>query len=292
MSIYIKTFCGIRNLSPNLQKMHNSFSIYLFIVISLLLFAIPDNLSQSIKLTIASPLAPIQKMISRTENFSSNGIKRVLSLFSSSDEHNLLQEKIFTLQNEIIRQRNVINILNKKLVTLSKFQEGWGEDEKPFIANIIGYDTSNFRKSIVIDIGKKHGVSVNDTVVFETALVGRITSTGISTSRVMLITDPASNVPSRFLKSRIQGIVKGESNTLCRVNYIPRHTSVQEGDKVITSGIGGIFPKSLYIGDVVSVKDKGAHLFKEVHLKPRIDFSKLEYVLVIQNTLSGLDLPE
>ncbi|MDR4504387.1 MAG: rod shape-determining protein MreC [Candidatus Scalindua sp.] len=279
-------------MSPNLQKMRSGFLIYLFILISLLILCIPENISKNIKLTIASPLTPIQKTISRMENFFSNGITKVVSMFVSADENTMLQKKVFTLQNEIIRQRNIITILNKKLVTLSKFQESRGEDTKPFIANIIGYDTSNFRKSIVIDIGKKHGVSVNDVAVFETALVGRITSLGISTSRVMLITDPASHVPSRFLKSRIQGIVKGESDTMCTVKFVPRQARVQEGDKVITSGIGGIFPKSLYIGDVVSVKENGAQLFKEVTLKPRIDLSKLEYVLVTQNTLSEPDLQE
>jgi rod shape-determining protein MreC len=252
----------------------------------LLLISLPENISHSIQLTIASPLAPVQKTISGTGNFFSNGIKKILSIFGSADEANRLQKKVFTLENEIIRQRNTINLLSKKLVTLSKFHKNWGEDEKPSIANIIGYDTSNLRKSIVIDIGKKHGVSVNDTVVFDTALVGRVTFTGNSTSRVMLITDPASNVPSQFLKSRVQGIVKGESNTLCTVKFIPRQERVLEGDKVITSGIGGIFPKSLYIGDVVSIKDKGAQLFKEINLKPRIDLSKLEFVLVIKNRLS------
>ncbi|NOG84514.1 MAG: rod shape-determining protein MreC [Planctomycetes bacterium] len=279
-------------MSPNLRKTHNGFSIYLLIVISLLLISLPENISHSIKLTVASPLAPVQKTVSGTGNFFSNGIKKVFSIFGSADEANRLQKKVFSLENEIIRQKNTINLLSKKLVTLSKFHKNWAEDEKPSIANIIGYDTSNLRKSIVIDIGKKHGVSVNDTVVFETALVGRVTFAGTSTSRVMLITDPASNVPAQFLQSRIQGIVKGESNAICSVKFIPRQERVQEGDKVITSGIGGIFPKSLYIGDVVSIKEKGAQLFKEINLKPRIDLSKLEFVLVIKNRLSEVALQE
>jgi len=275
-------------LSPNLQKIPNRFSICLFIILSFLLLFIPEDLSNNIKLTTASPLAPVQKTITRTGNFFSNGVQKVLSIFGSAAENKMLKEKVFNLQNEIIKQRNFITLLNQKLDTVSKFQKNWNKEEKPFIANIIGYDTSNFRRSILIDIGKKHGVSINDVVVFETALVGRISAIGISTSRVMLITDPASNVPSRFLKSRIQGIVQGESNALCTIKFIPRNTSVEEGDKVISSGIGGIFPQSLYIGDVVTVKEKSAQLFKEVTLKPRIDISKLEYVLVVKNKKSDL----
>ncbi|MCP5003825.1 MAG: rod shape-determining protein MreC [Planctomycetes bacterium] len=270
-------------MSPNPQKMRCGFSAYLLIGISVLLLSIPENISNNIKHTIASPLVPVQKTISRTENFFSSSIKKVVSLFGPSDQVDKLQKKVFTLQNEIIRQRNTINLLNKKIVALSKFQRSWSDDEKPHIANVIGYDTSNFRKSIVIDIGKKHGVSVNDTVVVDTALVGRITSIGNSTSRVLLITDPASNVPSRFLKSRIQGIVKGESNTMCTVKYVPRQSSVQEGDKVITSGIGRIFPKSLYIGDIVTVRENGAQLFKDLKLKPRIELPKLEFVFVLKS---------
>ncbi len=274
-------------MSPNLKRLPKGFTIYIFIIISFLLLFIPEDISNHIKLAITSPLAPVQKIISLTGNFFKNGVKKVVLIIESADETEMLQEKVFNLQNKIINQQNVINILNKKLDTVSEFRKGIGKDEKPLIANIIGYDASNFRRNILIDIGEKQGASIDDTVVFGTALVGRILAIGNSSSKVMLITDPASNVPSRFLKTRTQGIVKGISNNTCTIKYVPRHTEIKEGDKVISSGIGGIFPKSIYIGDVVEVKERSAQLFKEIKLKPRIDISKIEYVLVVKKQSSG-----
>ena len=88
--------------------------------------------------------------------------------------------------------------------------------------------------------------------------MGRITAAGNSSSRAMLITDPASNIPSRFLESRMQGMVQGTGDDTCIVKYISRNAETKEGDVVISSGIGGIFPKSIYIGDIVMVEDNGA----------------------------------
>jgi rod shape-determining protein MreC len=101
----------------------------------------------------------------------------------------------------------------------------------------------------------------------------------------MLITDPASNVPSRFLESKTQGIVKGTGNDdTCIVEYVSRHAEIKEDSKIISSGIDDVFPKSIYIGDIVEVKDSGTKLFKDIKLKPRIDFSKIEHVAVIKRS--------
>jgi rod shape-determining protein MreC len=66
------------------------------------------------------------------------------------------------------------------------------------------------------------------------------------------------------------------------MKYVPRQTEINESDKVISSGIGGAFPKSLYIGDVIEVKQKNAKLFKDIKIKPRVAISKIEHVLVIK----------
>ncbi|MFQ5688302.1 MAG: rod shape-determining protein MreC, partial [Candidatus Scalindua sp.] len=162
------------------------------------------------------------------------------------------------------------------------YKKNIDDNEKPIVADIIGFDVSNFRKSIIVDVGKKQGVSVGDVVVFGNSLVGRITAIGNSSGRVMLITDPASNVPSRFLKSRTRGIVQGTADGKCMMKYVPRQIKVDRPEKVISSGIGGVFPKSLYIGNVVEVKQKSASLFKDIKITPRIDISKIENVLVIK----------
>ncbi len=258
------------------------FIIFIFVIISISLLIIPESITNNIKVTFASPLAPVQKIISQTSNFLKNGFKKLSALAKAVDEKDDLEKEVFLLKNKIIKQQDIINVFKQKLEVVSKYKKNIDDNEKPIVADIIGYDVSNFRKSIIIDVGKKQGVSVGDVVVFGNALVGRISAIGNSSGRVMLITDPASNVPSRFLKSRTRGIVQGTANGKCMMKYVPRQIKVDKPEKIISSGIGGVYPKSLYIGNVVEVKQKSASLFKDIKIMPRIDISKIENVLEIK----------
>jgi len=232
--------------------------------------------------TVASPLAPVQKIISLTSDLFKNGFKKLASIANNTEKNEELEKEVFLLKNKIVKQQNVINVYTQKLKVVSEFRKNNYSDEKPIIADIIGYDVSNFRKSIIIDVGTKQGVSVDDIVVFGNALVGRISAIGRSSARVILITDPASNVPSRFLQSRTQGMVQGTADGTCIMKYVPRQTEINESDKVISSGIGRVFPKSIYVGDVVNVKQAEAKLFKDIKIKPRVAISEIEHVLVIK----------
>jgi len=271
-------------LTPNSKGFFKKISFYIPIIISVSLLGIPESISNHIKITVASPLAPVQNIASKPVNYFRNWIEKIALMIESADRTEKLEKEVFLLQNKVVEHRNTINILSKKLESMTELRENIDNNENPLIADIIGHDTSYFRKSILINIGKKQGASVDDAVVFGSALVGRITAAGNSSSRAMLITDPASNIPSRFLESRMQGMVQGTGDDTCIVKYISRNAEIKEGDVVISSGIGGIFPKSIYIGDIVTVEDNGAKLFKDIKLKPKIDFSKIEHVLVIKTS--------
>jgi len=269
-------------LRPNSKGFFKKFSFYIPIAVSVSLLGIPESISNHIKITVASPLAPVQNIASKPVNYFRNVIEKIALMIESADKKEKLEKEVFLLQNKVVEHQNTINMLSKKLESMTELRKNIDNNENPLIADIIGHDTSYFRKSILINIGKKQGASVDDAVVFGSALVGRITAAGNSSSRAMLITDPASNIPSRFLESRMQGMVQGTGDDTCIVKYISRNTEIKEGDVVISSGIGGIFPKSIYIGDIVAIEDHGAKLFKDIKLKPKIDFSKIEHVLVIK----------
>ena len=256
--------------------------IYILVIISISLLTIPASITNNIKVTVASPLAPVQKIISQTSDFFKTRFKKLVSVTSNVQKNEEMEEEVFFLKNKIVKQQDAINVYKQKLEIVSKFKKINDSDEKPIIADIIGYDVSSFRKSIIIDIGTKQGASVGDIVVSGNALVGRISAIGHSSGRVVLITDPASNVPVRFLQSRTQGMVQGTADGTCIMKYVPRQTEINEFDRIVSSGIGGAFPKSLYVGDVIEVKQKNAKLFKDIKIKPRVAISKIEHVLVIK----------
>ena len=275
-------FYGTGNLNPDSGRSIKGSIIYILVIVSISFLTIPASITNNIKVTVASPLAPVQKIITQTSDFFRNGFKKLASATSNAQKNEDMEKEVFLLKNKIVKQQDDINVYRQKLEIVSKFKKHNYSDEKPIIADIIGYDVSNFRKSIIIDVGTKQGASLDDIVVFGNALVGRISAIGRSSGRVVLITDPASNVPSRFLQSRTQGMVQGTADGTCIMKYVPRQTEINEFDRIVSSGIGGAFPKSLYVGDVIEVKQKNAKLFKDIKIKPRVAISKIEHVLVIK----------
>ena len=269
-------------MNPDSGRSIKGSIIYILVIVSISFLTIPASITNNIKVTVASPLAPVQKIITQTSDFFRNGFKKLASATSNAQKNEEMEEEVFFLKNKIVKQQDAINVYKQKLEIVSKFKKSNDNDEKPIIADIIGYDVSSFRKSIIIDIGTKQGASLDDIVVFGNALVGRISAIGRSSGRVVLITDPASNVPSRFLQSRTQGMVQGTADGTCIMKYVPRQTEINEFDRIVSSGIGGAFPKSLYVGDVIEVKQKNAKLFKDIKIKPRVAISKIEHVLVIK----------
>lgn len=269
-------------MNPDSGRSIKGSIIYILVIVSISFLTIPASITNNIKVTVASPLAPVQKIITQTSDFFRNGFKKLASATSNAQKNEDMEKEVFLLKNKIVKQQDDINVYRQKLEIVSKFKKHNYSDEKPIIADIIGYDVSNFRKSIIIDVGTKQGASLDDVVVFGNALVGRISAIGRSSGRVVLITDPASNVPSRFLQSRTQGMVQGTADGTCIMKYVPRQTEINEFDRIVSSGIGGAFPKSLYVGDVIEVKQKNAKLFKDIKIKPRVAISKIEHVLVIK----------
>jgi rod shape-determining protein MreC len=109
-------------------------------------------------------------------------------------------------------------------------------------------------------------------------------------SRVLLIIDENSNVDALVQGSRAQGILQGGGSRACSLKYVSITEDVRPGMAVITSGIGGVFPKGLLLGVVTKVSKKEGGLFQAVDVAPAIDFGKLEEVLVLLE--SGQDMSQ
>jgi len=99
----------------------------------------------------------------------------------------------------------------------------------------------------------------------------------------MLLTDPASAVSALVQRSRVTGLVQGQGHQGLTMRYVEQSEDVQESDVVLTSGLGGNFPKRLVIGQVTSVKRNDVEMFQEVQVQSPVHFDRLEMVLAIQN---------
>jgi rod shape-determining protein MreC len=148
-------------------------------------------------------------------------------------------------------------------------------------AHVIGRDPSNFFRYLIIDAGEAQGVKRGMPVVVPRGLVGRVQSVGPNWAKVLLITDPRSSVSVLIQTSRVTGQVQGRVDGDLVMKYIPQEETVSEGEIVLTSGLGGNFPKGLVIGQVRTVHRRDSDMFQQAIVRPTVDFDRLEMVLVI-----------
>lgn len=151
--------------------------------------------------------------------------------------------------------------------------------ERP--ARITGHDPSNLIEAIRIDQGRRDGVMPGMAVVTARGLVGRVIEVGESWSKILLLLDESSAVAALVQESRATGVVEGVANDLI-IRYIPHEQSIEPGDIILTSGLGGEFPKGLVVGTVEEVRKHDVDPYQEATVRSPIDFTQLEYVFVIK----------
>jgi len=148
--------------------------------------------------------------------------------------------------------------------------------------DVVGVDPNPYLRYITINVGAQQGVEVGMPVVSGgSGLVGRVTEVGPRTAKVQLITDPEATVAALLQTSRVTGVVVGQTDGALHMEYIPQDEEISVGDVVLTSGLGGLIPKGLVIGQVTEVRQKDYELFQVAVVRPAVDFSRLELALVI-----------
>ncbi len=192
-----------------------------------------------------------------------------------------LEEALAQLQPEIVQlreissdYRNLTELLNYTSAALN---------QETLTAEVISYDQSSLLRTILINRGARDGITRGMPVVTNQGLVGRVTDVFATASRVLLVTDPNSAISARLQTSRELGSVVGLLTGGLRMEMIPLEADVQEGDIVITSGLGGNLPSDIPIGQVVSKRQFEFELNQTAEVRSLIDFDTLEFVLVVTN---------
>ena len=148
------------------------------------------------------------------------------------------------------------------------------------VADVVGRNQFSSFRTLLINKGTGQGMRVGLPVVSGQTVVGRIMETSWNVSKVLLIVDENSNIDALVQGNRAQGILQGNGPAGCNLKYVHKMDDVKKGDAVISSGVGGIFPKGLLLGIVTGVSKKEADLFQKIEVTPSVDFAKLEEVMV------------
>jgi rod shape-determining protein MreC len=175
---------------------------------------------------------------------------------------------------------------NEDLRRLLRFTQANPQQEyraTEVIGRVIGRDPSNFFSYITVDVGSDQGIREGMPVATDRGLVGRVAEVGFTSSKVLLIIDARSSVNALVQRSRATGVVEGILGGTLAMKYISQGQAVSVGDVILTSGLGGNFPKGMVIGQVVGVHQQDIEMFQQAQVRSTVDFDHLERVLVVTN---------
>ena len=147
-------------------------------------------------------------------------------------------------------------------------------------ARVIGASGGAYVRSLLVAAGSRHGVRKGQAAVAGTGLAGRVSEVGDRSARVLLITDLNSRIPVVIESSRDQAILAGDNSDRPRLDHLRPNSRVSPGDRVVTSGMGGIFPPGLPVGTVIGA-DGG------FRVQPPIDWDRLEFLRLLDFGLAG-----
>jgi rod shape-determining protein MreC len=258
----------------------------LFIVVLSLLFVLMSFSSQTryvgetrtlFERTVMTIFSPVPKFVNWLGGTVQDMHHGYIDMRRAVNENLELRRKVAGLTTENLKLRQSEGDL-RRLRSLLAYAEQF--DMQTSMAQTIMLDTAGRFKSIIIDQGSADGVQVNDVIANANGLIGRVVLTTKDLAKVQLVTDNNCSVGALIERTRRQGVVRGNGGSVVQMFDIPALADVQPGDRVLTAGIDGIYPRGIPIG-VIARAEPGQSLFKTITVKPAVDFGTIEEVIVI-----------
>jgi rod shape-determining protein MreC len=236
-----------------------------------------DNMSFFESLVVGIT-APVQKVVWGVIDGIGSIWRGYFYLVGLEKENRALKKELHELRLQMNRYREA-DLANQRLRALLNFKKSIATPLLP--AQLVAFDPSGWFQTILIDKGRSDGVVQDMAVVSAEGLVGRVIGVSNHHAKVLLILDGNSAVDAYIQRSRARGVLVGLGRELCLLKYVQRNEDVQVGDKVISSGMGGVFPRGLLVGTVQEVVRGSSGLFQRVEVEPAVNFSRLEEVMVV-----------
>ncbi len=241
---------------------------------------------------IGSIFTPIQRGLYSATDAIGDFFERVFSGTDMQTENLELKARVAELEGQLA-EYNEIKAENERLSALLNFDSS-SLGLETITARVIGKAPGHWFNIFIIDAGRAQGIKVNMPVVSGYGLVGRVVDVGAGFSRVMAIIDSSSGVDGIVERTRDYGILtgitdSGEEDALLEMSNLPFDADLMPGDTVITSGLSGVFPKGLRIGEVTEVRPSKDGMRNQAVITPWADFQHLEEVSIITTQLVNIE---
>ena len=234
--------------------------------------------AKSLKNLTLTVWLPVQQSVSWLITFPENTLNAIRELRNLRQEVDRLQIENQSLRLELSNHKSIESEL-ARLRDVLKIKASLPRQAK--IARIIAHDPSTWNNSFVVDEGAEDGVLVDSPVISEQGIVGRVLEVTGRYSRVLIISDTDSSVAGIDARSRVTGIVQGTGRNQLKYGYVSVSEDVQNDDVILSSGLGGIFPRGYAIGTVVKKTESENGLNTEIDMVPAVDFAAVDYVFIL-----------
>lgn len=220
----------------------------------------------------------------------------VSGFFSYFTEKEALQQENDSLKREVsqlhgqLTQMDEINMENIRLKELLEYKVETQGQYNLQLAEIIAENNNNLQHTITLNKGSNDGVVTGMTVMNHLGLIGRISAVLPESSEVMLLPDRESAVGVRVWSTReVLGVVEGDGTDTANLQmiHLPHDADLYVGDDIVTSGLDGVFPGGIHIGEVTAIEYSTNGLTKTAYVKPYVNFSRLEEVFILMNSGGG-----
>ncbi|MDV4149983.1 rod shape-determining protein MreC [Clostridium sp. AL.422] len=252
--------------------------------LGIIIYTMNKESKDAVSSGVGSAINPLQKVVYTINDKIKGSLDFLLNFSKVKDENEELTKENVELKNKLLeydklkeendRLREVLNFKNSK----SNYDYIGTE--------IIGYSGESFSQGYIIDKGENDGLKKDMVVISDKGLVGQVTSTGSNWAIVESLLNENIAVSVMVNSTReTSGILKGyvtrTNDGLTKVTNLPLDSEIKEGDVIVTSGLGQIYPKEIRIGEVISIETDEIKVMKTAIVKPYVDFNKLEELFVI-----------
>jgi len=231
--------------------------------------------------------APLQDLIASPVDEARGLWASYVDLLGVREENERMRRRVADLEEENLQYREAL-VASGHLQQIAAMRDDF---EIPMLpSEVVGLDVVPWFRSVLVDRGGVHGVQAGNPVITAEGVVGLVTATSSRAAKTMLLLDRQSAIDGIVQRSRARGMVRGRGTDELEFEFVVRGGDVRAGDVVITSGLGGVYPKGLRIGEVVEVADPGGRLLQTASLRPAVDFGRLEQVFVMLRRGPTMDL--
>lgn len=239
---------------------------------------------QAVVLEVA---APVERVVSAPIDGVKDFFEAYVDLLGVRAENRQLQRRIAEIESENLQFREAL-VSSGHLARVASMRD---EIEIPMLpAEVVGLDVAPWFRSVLVDRGARHGVEPGYPVITHQGVVGVVTATSSHAAKTMLLLDRQSAVDALVQRSRARGVVRGIGRDRLEFEFVVRSADVVVGDEVVTSGLGGIYPKGLRLGRVAELGDAGGRLTRIAMIDPAVDLGQLEQVFVMLRRGPTMDL--